>query len=71
MLSPNGKYASINEGSPKVKAEYLNQLNTLFEQGNFKAVIDRIYPIEQIVEAHKYVDTGRKKGNVVITVEHS
>lgn len=70
VLSPNGKYASINEGSPKVKAEYLNQLNTLFEQGNFKAVIDRKYPIEQIVEAHKYVDTGRKKGNVVITMEH-
>ncbi len=70
VLSPNGKFASINEGSPKVKAEYLIQLNTLFEKGDFKAVIDRKYPIEQIAEAHKYVDTGRKKGNVVITVEH-
>jgi len=70
-LTPNGKYVSIDDGSPKLKAEYLVHLNSLFESGHFKAVIDRIYPLEQIVEAHKYVDTGRKKGNVVITVEHN
>ncbi len=68
VLSPNGKYISIDDGSPKEKAEYLIQLNALFEKGNFKAVIDRIYPLEQIVEAHTYVDTGRKQGNVVITL---
>lgn len=71
MLSSNGEFASINEGTPKVKAEYLIQLNSLFEKGDFKAVIDRKYPLEQIVEAHKYVDTGRKKGNVIITVGHT
>ena len=71
MLSPNGKFTSINEGSPKVKAEHLIQLNTLFEKGKFKAVIDREYPLEKIVEAHTYVDTGHKKGNVVITVGHT
>ena len=69
-LSPNGKYTSIDDGSPPLKAEYLVQLNALFEAGKFTAVIDRTYPLEQIIEAHTYVDTGRKKGNVIITLEH-
>jgi NADPH:quinone reductase-like Zn-dependent oxidoreductase len=69
-LAPHGKYTSIDEGSPPLKAEYLVQLNALFEAGKFQAVIDRTYPLEHIVEAHTYVDTGRKKGNVIVTLEH-
>jgi NADPH:quinone reductase-like Zn-dependent oxidoreductase len=71
VLSSNGKYISIDDGSPKLKSEYLVQLNELFEMGKFKAVIDKTYTLEQMVEAHEYVDTARKKGNVVITIEHN
>jgi NADPH:quinone reductase-like Zn-dependent oxidoreductase len=48
----------------------LRFLAGLAEAGEFKPVIDRCYPFEQIAEAHSYVDTGRKKGNVVITLVH-
>ena len=70
-LTPTGKYLSVDDGSPKLRSEDLHFLTELIEAGQIQAVIDRCYPLEHIVEAHRYVDQGHKKGNVVITVEQS
>ena len=48
----------------------LREIKTQVEQGRHKPVIDRVYPLAEIGEAHAYVDTGRKRGNVVIAVGH-
>ncbi len=68
-LRRGGRFISVN-GSAKLQPDDLDKLKVLVEAGVLIAVIDRTYPLEQIVEAHRCVEQGRKKGNVVITVAH-
>ena len=70
-LTSNGKYISVDDGTPKICIESLILIKNLIEAGKIKSVIDKRYPLEQTAEAHRYVEKGHKRGNVVITLGHN
>ena len=70
-LKTTGVYLNVHQHSDapaKVRGAALLAVKEMIEAGKLRPVIDRVYPLEQIVEAHRYVDQGHKRGNVVITL---
>lgn len=67
-LAPEGSFLTVRKGLARGSVEDLEMLKSLIEAGTLRPIIDRRYPLEQAADAHRYVETGRKVGNVVLTV---
>ena len=68
VLAPGGACISVDDGTPKLRRKDLMLLGELATNGEIKPVIDHTYALGDIVDAHRYVDNGHKRGNVILTV---
>lgn len=68
LLNENGVYKSVSSGYASETKQQLQLLKELFEKGELNAVIDKTFNMDEIIDAHRYVGTGRKKGNVVLKI---
>ena len=68
-VKADGAFRSVaGQGVARALKDDLTQLNEWFEAGKIQAVIDRVYPLEEIIAAHRYVDSGQKHGNVIVSI---
>jgi NADPH:quinone reductase-like Zn-dependent oxidoreductase len=67
-LTSSGKYLTIDSGTLKLDSERLDKIREYVEAGYIKPVLDRCYPLDDIVEAHRYVEAGHKRGGVALTI---
>jgi len=70
VLNEGGKFVTV-QSTTHESVENFALLRQLLEAGEIKPVIDKCYPLEEVAEAHRYVETGKKRGNVVITMDHA
>jgi alcohol dehydrogenase len=70
-LAPDGRYASIDDSALQLQSGRLDKIRELVESKNVRIANDKCFPFEKIVEAHRYVETGHKKGNVAVTVNQA
>lgn len=70
-LAPEGKYVSIDDGKLVLDSKRLASIKELVEAGHIRPIVDRCYRLEEIVEAHRYVGKGHKKGGVAVSIARS
>jgi NADPH:quinone reductase-like Zn-dependent oxidoreductase len=70
-LTPQGKYVSIDDGDLQLSSERMVRLKELIEAGTITPILGRTYPLDDIVEAHRFVEGGHKRGGVAVTIPHA
>ena len=68
-LAPDGKYISIDDGNLELSSRRLEQLTALIQAGTLTPILGATYPLDSIVEAHRFVEAGHKRGGVAVSIQ--